>query len=214
LAIGKVLDCGAGEGAVLQHLNDDGRFAELHAVDISDSGIEQIRKRALPLLRSLQKFDGYVLPFDDGAFDLAYATHVIEHVEHPRILLRELARVSKHQVFEVPLDYRLGIDTEVKGQLAIGHINIYTPALFRFLLLSEGFELLDERLTRLAPEVIRYNWRHNERRKVGFRDEARLRLAPLRAWWRRLSRGRRTFDEYEFDALTVLTRAAGKLDIM
>lgn len=214
LSVKKVLDCGAGEGAVLQHLSDDGRIGELYAVDISDSGLKQIRKRKLPNLKEVRKFDGYSLPFEDNAFDVAYATHVIEHVEHPRVLLRELKRVSKHQVVEVPLDYRPGIDNEVKGQLAIGHINIYTPSLFRFFVRSEGFEIVDERLTQLSREVIRYNWYRNEKRDFSLMAEAKLLLAPLRAPWRKFRRGKRAYDEFEHDALTVLTRAAGNLKIM
>ncbi len=209
----KVLDCGAGEGSVLQHLGDDGRFAELYAVEISDSGLERIRSRDIAGLKEVRKFDGYQLPYDDGAFDLAYSTHVIEHVEHPRMLLRELKRVSKHQVFEVPLDYRPNIDDGVRGQLEIGHINIYTPALFRFFVCSEGFEILDEKLTRLPREVIRYNWYKNEGRDFSLGAEAKLLLSPIRAWWTKLSR-RRHFDEYEHDALTVLTREAGVLEIL
>lgn len=210
----KVLDCGAGEGAVLQQLDDDGRFSELYGVEISDSGISQIHKRNLQRLAELHKFDGYTLPFEDQTFDIAYATHVIEHVEHPRLLLRELKRVSRHQVLEVPLDYRLGIDKEVKGQLAIGHINIYTPSLFRFFVRSEGFEIVDERLTSLPREIIRYNWYENEGRDFDLRAEARLLMSPVRRLWRRLRQGRRRFDEFEHDALTLLTRDAGRLEIM
>jgi hypothetical protein len=46
--IGKVLECGAGEGSVLQALADVGVFFELHAVEISDSGIEAINRRRIP----------------------------------------------------------------------------------------------------------------------------------------------------------------------
>jgi hypothetical protein len=35
----RVLDCGAGEGSLLKFLDEAGTFAELHAVEISDSGL-------------------------------------------------------------------------------------------------------------------------------------------------------------------------------
>lgn len=59
----KVLDCGAGEGSVLQALTDIDRFPELHAVEISSSGIAAINQRRMPNLVEVKKFDGYALPF-------------------------------------------------------------------------------------------------------------------------------------------------------
>ena len=38
-------------------------------------------------------FDGRRLPFDDAGFDLVFCKQVLEHVEHPQELLREVARV-------------------------------------------------------------------------------------------------------------------------
>jgi len=40
----KVLECGAGEGSILKFLDASGAFSELHAIEISDSGINQIKK--------------------------------------------------------------------------------------------------------------------------------------------------------------------------
>jgi len=209
----KVLDCGAGEGSVLHWLDQAGCFEELHAVEISQSGIQYIERRRLGSVRTVQKFDGYHIPHENGAFDVAIASHVIEHVEHPRLLLRELARVSKYQIMEVPLDYRVGIDREVQGQLRIGHINIFTPALFRFLVRSEGFEILDERLTKLTRDVLRYNWYQNERRRFDLVAEVKLLYSPLSSWIKKLFKGRKAYEERAFDALTVLTRVAGELKI-
>ena len=79
-------------------------------------------------------------------FNMVYCSHVIEHVEHPRILLREIGRVSEFQVFEIPLDYSCDVNKKVQHFISYGHINIFTPALFKFLLLSEGFEIISEKL--------------------------------------------------------------------
>ena len=38
-------------------------------------------------------FDGRRLPFEDASFPLVYCKQVLEHVEHPRELLSEVARV-------------------------------------------------------------------------------------------------------------------------
>jgi len=86
-AFSKVLECGAGEGSILKFLDEANAFSELHAIEISDTGVDQIRKRNLQGLKNVQKFNGYELPYPDNAFDMVYCSHVIEHVEHPRILL-------------------------------------------------------------------------------------------------------------------------------
>ncbi|MFN3382205.1 MAG: class I SAM-dependent methyltransferase, partial [Runella zeae] len=130
----KLLDVGAGDGAVLKELDKHDFVKELSAVEISNSGIEKINSRQLNSLKEVKLFDGYSIPYDDKTFQLATCSHVIEHVEHPRILLREIARVSTYQFFEIPIDFSLFVDQKIEHFLSYGHINIYTPALFKFLL--------------------------------------------------------------------------------
>jgi ubiquinone/menaquinone biosynthesis C-methylase UbiE len=122
----KVLECGAGEGSILMHLDKANRFDELYAIEISDSGVFQIKKRNLKSLKEVKKFNGYEIPYPDKHFGLAYCSHVIEHVEHPRLLLRELMRVSAYQVFEIPLDYCTNIDRDFQKILSTG-MSISTP---------------------------------------------------------------------------------------
>src|SRR5262245_22053900 len=43
----RVLECGAGEGSILKHLETSEQFGEFHAVEISDSAIAQIQQRQL-----------------------------------------------------------------------------------------------------------------------------------------------------------------------
>src|SRR5437016_5795479 len=59
----RVLECGAGEGAILSFLNGDKFCSELTALEISDSGLHHIRKRQIPALREAAKFDGYNIPY-------------------------------------------------------------------------------------------------------------------------------------------------------
>jgi ubiquinone/menaquinone biosynthesis C-methylase UbiE len=201
----KVLECGAGEGSILHFLDAARCFDELHAIEISDSGIARINDRRLASLESVQKFDGYVIPFPDDAFDMAYCSHVIEHVEHPRLLLRELKRVSRFQVFEVPLDYTVDVDKKVAQFVSFGHINVYTPATFKFLLRSEGFEIVTEHLSQVANDVVRYNMYVNQKRVKNVVREARLLLRPLRNLLLRLRMGRARYREYCYSAYTCLT---------
>lgn len=209
----RVLDCGAGEGSVLKFLDGAGAFAQLSAVEISDSGIARIRARHLPRLKEVRKFDGYAIPYADGAFDLSICCHVLEHVEHPRILLRELRRVSTHQVFEVPLDFAIGVDRQVGHLLSYGHINVFTPSLFRFLLRSEGFQILAERQTQVPDEVLRLSRRMAPAAAPSIATALRAAAAPLLAAVGRLRHGRRHYEEFGYAAYTCLAKGAGELKV-
>ena len=162
----KTLDIGSGDGAVLSWL-DKRKFTDnLSSLEISDSGIAAITARNLASLKEVKKFDGYHIPYDEKSFELATCSHVIEHVEHPRLLLREIARVSDYQYFEVPIDFSFFVDEKIKHYLDYGHINIYTPALFKFLLKSEGFEVIDERFLFTSDELIEFQFKNNFKRKL------------------------------------------------
>ncbi|MCS6821896.1 MAG: class I SAM-dependent methyltransferase [Microscillaceae bacterium] len=140
----KVLEVGAGDGSVLQALASQNFAQQYYALEISESGLAQIQAKNIPHLQEAQLFDGYHIPYPDHFFDLVILTHVLEHVEHERLLLREIKRVSKHQVIEVPRDYRYGVEKKINHFLSYGHINLYTPSLLKFLLLTENFQILRE----------------------------------------------------------------------
>ena len=210
----RVLDCGAGDGSVLKYLEASGAFKELHAIEISDSAISQIEKRRLQSVKEIKQFDGYEIPYPDGHFQMAYCSHVVEHVEHPRALLRELARVSQHQVFEIPLDYSAGVDTQIEHYLSYGHINVYTPSLFRFLLRSEGFVVKNDLLTHVANEVRR----HKDYVKTGLKKtplrELKIALLPFLRAAKKAVYGSKRFDEYAYSAYTCLTERTGRIYVL
>ena len=156
LTISNVIDIGAGDGNVLALLDKKDFCSDLTAVEISDSAIEQIRKKNILRLREIELFDGYKIPFEDKTFDLAICSHVIEHVEFLRKLLREIKRVSKMQILEVPIDFSFQVDKKFEHFNSYGHINIYTPSLFNFLLYTEGFEILKHKNSLYQKEVIKF----------------------------------------------------------
>ena len=124
------------------------------------------------------------------------------------------ARVSAYQAFEVPLDYSTAVDRQAAHLLSYGHINVFTPSLFRFLLKTEGYEILAEHLTQVPAEVRRYSLYRIEKRKPTLRSELAIRSEPLLAALRRLLRGKRRFDEFGYGgAYTCLARASGELKI-
>jgi len=160
----KVLEVGAGDGSILKLLSDQNFAPEYHAVEISDSGVERIKQRDIPGVRSVQIFDGYHLPFKDNSFDLIIISHVLEHVEHERLLLRELKRVAEYCVIEVPRDYKAGVDKRLKHFLAYGHINVYTPTSLRYLLMTEGFDIVSDLTSMIEPEVTKFNTYVNQKK--------------------------------------------------
>ena len=65
------------------------------------------------------------------------------------------------QVFEVPIDFSFHVDKKFKHISSYGHINIYTPALFNFLLYSEGYEILKHKNALYRKEVVRFQYKES-----------------------------------------------------
>jgi SAM-dependent methyltransferase len=140
----RVLDIGAGNGSVTRRLLEAGLAEEIHAVEISESGLAELTQSLGGQLASIRKFDGLRLPYGDDEFDLAILSHVVEHVEHPRRLLHEARRVARHLYVEVPLE-----DVPFKSNLhgdfvmdSTGHINYYHRHTIRRLLQTSGWKVL------------------------------------------------------------------------
>ncbi|MEX8547367.1 MAG: class I SAM-dependent methyltransferase [Mucilaginibacter sp.] len=209
LQFAKVLEVGAGDGSILYYLDQWDFAPELYATEISESGVEHIKSRNLKSVKEVQVFDGYHIPFDDETFDLVILAHVLEHVEYERTLLRELKRISKYQVIEVPRDYRFGVDKRINHFLAYGHLNVYTPSSLRYLLRSEGFEVLADKTSMIVPEVTRFNNFTNQKKHQSFfanfkiTAEYRLKKALNRLM------GKKTQEKFA-NAYTVLCRATDK----
>jgi ubiquinone/menaquinone biosynthesis C-methylase UbiE len=150
-----ILDVGAGEGSVLQCLADRGFGRQYSALDISASGVERIRERHIPGLVECRQFDGYNIPYPDASFDLAILSHVVEHVEHPRLLLHEAARVGKLVFVEVPLEHNRRLPRDYVWD-AVGHINFYTAQTIRLLVQSCGYEVIAQIETHSARQLYKY----------------------------------------------------------
>jgi ubiquinone/menaquinone biosynthesis C-methylase UbiE len=210
----KVIEVGAGDGSILMHLAQRNFAAEFHAIEISQSGIEQIARRNIPGVKSVQLFDGYKIPAPDNSFDLAILSHVLEHVEFPRLILRELKRISQYQVIEIPLDYAPDVDRKVAHFMSYGHIDVYTPTMLRFLLRTEGFELIADRPSRMSREVGEYSYYVNAKNPRTWRSWFRFWKAENlgRILWNFAGHTKR---ELMSNAYTVLcTKSESKLEIL
>jgi SAM-dependent methyltransferase len=151
----KVLEIGAGEGALLQELSNHNFGNELSALEISESGAESISKRNIKNLKEVKLYDGYVVPFVDDEFDVVILSHVVEHLEHPRILISEAARVSKHLFIEVPLEDVLTAPKDFKITRT-GHINFYSYKGIRKLAQSVDLDCLNQEISNPSFAVHKY----------------------------------------------------------
>lgn len=139
-----VIDVGSGEGSVLEVLAKNHFGSEYTAIDISESGIQEIKRKGLNNLSDARVFDGMEIPYGDKTFDLAILSHVVEHLEFPRQLLYEAKRVARFTFIEVPLEdnFRLRKDFVFSRT---GHINFYSPKTIRRLVQTCGFEILKQK---------------------------------------------------------------------
>lgn len=83
-----VLDFGSGTGQLLPLLEATFPSAEIHATDII-ARVESIPRSVIWHRGDLNDR----LPLGDASFDLVCAIEVIEHLENPRHVMREIARV-------------------------------------------------------------------------------------------------------------------------
>jgi ubiquinone/menaquinone biosynthesis C-methylase UbiE len=148
--VGKLLDVGAGEGSLLQRLGQSGFADALYGVEISQSGINAIRSKDIPDLVEVLQFDGYKIPYADQFFDVAIASHVLEHVEHERLFLAELKRVAKDVLIEIPLEHNFRVQRAIQGGRKYGHINFYTADTFVNLLDTSGLKCKNYQVVTLS----------------------------------------------------------------
>jgi ubiquinone/menaquinone biosynthesis C-methylase UbiE len=205
----KVLEVGAGDGSILHFLNEWKFGTELYALEIADTGVAFIKNRKIENLKEATTFDGYKIPYADDSFDLVILAHVLEHVEHERILIRELKRVAKHIVVEVPLDYRFGVDKRMKHFLNYGHINMYTPTSLRFLLQSEGLEILADKTSLTPTETIKFNEFINRKQKKTFSRIAKIELEYRLKHFFGTFLGKKKQEQFA-NAYTVLTKRSSQ----
>jgi ubiquinone/menaquinone biosynthesis C-methylase UbiE len=85
---GKLLDCGCGEGHMLS-MFEGSKFG----VDISD--VELARASQRNPTATLVKASLTSMPFEDGSFDTAICSEVLEHIEDYRAAASEIVRVTK-----------------------------------------------------------------------------------------------------------------------
>jgi SAM-dependent methyltransferase len=150
----RALDVGAGSGEFTAALAQAGTAAL--GVEVAEAALERARGSHPDLDFRLVPFDG-PLPFEDGSFELVWASEVIEHVTDTARWLSEVRRVL------VPSG-RLLVTTPSHGRLRVAlggverfseplgdHLHLYTRRSLRTLLDEFGFEQIDVRAVEGPP---------------------------------------------------------------
>jgi ubiquinone/menaquinone biosynthesis C-methylase UbiE len=136
-----ILEVGCGDGAVLSALHHGvAPEARLVGAETSRTAADLARRHAE--IAEVHTFEpGRRLPCDDGAFGLVIATHVLEHVDDPLGVLRELARMSAGLVcVEVPLEANVAArrGQAMARSVAAGHVQRFSRAEMRRLIAAAG----------------------------------------------------------------------------
>ena len=91
----KVIDIGCGDGA-LSYLIKTKKGGQISGIDPSPEAIKIVKNKFSKLNIKNYSFktgSGYKLPFKSNSFDYAVLADVIEHVNQPKKILKEVKRV-------------------------------------------------------------------------------------------------------------------------
>jgi 2-polyprenyl-3-methyl-5-hydroxy-6-metoxy-1,4-benzoquinol methylase len=87
---GKILDAGAGFGFLLSAINSNwGKYA----IELSNFCVDHIKNNYPEVIVKSEKLED--ASFEDASFDVIYCHHVIEHVEDPHSVMKNLSRMLK-----------------------------------------------------------------------------------------------------------------------
>lgn len=137
----RVVEIGCGNGAIAARLAELDFFDTYCGFDISESGISHAMSRGIPGAKFA--VCGASIPLEDDSADVVIMSHVIEHLEHPRELLKEARRIAKVLIAEVPLEENRGLATDYDWN-PVGHINKYSKKTIRQLIQTCQYDVLGQ----------------------------------------------------------------------
>ncbi|MBV9945042.1 MAG: class I SAM-dependent methyltransferase [Solirubrobacterales bacterium] len=159
----RVLDLGCGAGEFTAALA--ARGARVVGVDVAEAALQRARVRHPGVCFQLVPFDG-PLPFGVGAFDLVWASEVIEHVADTARWLSEVRRVlapGARLLATTPSHGRLRVllgGVERYSEPLGDHLHLYTARSLGALLEEFGFSSVSVRAVDGPPLLKRSLFAH------------------------------------------------------
>lgn len=150
----RVLEIGCGDGAIAARLAELDFFASYRGYDLSDSGIERANSRGIADAEFAVCEGSIPVPSDSA--DVVIMSHVIEHLEHPRELIKEAHRVAPLLIVEVPLELNRGLSADYNWD-PVGHINKYDRKTIRQLIQTCQFDVLNQFTTNPSRAVAEFH---------------------------------------------------------
>lgn len=95
----RVLDLGCGDGRLMQRLKDELQ-CRVQGVDVEYANIVAVIDRGLPAISA--DLDRGLAEFPTDSFDYVVLSQTLQQVRHPKQLLLEMLRVSRHALVVVP----------------------------------------------------------------------------------------------------------------
>lgn len=123
---GRLIDVGCGSGDFLKIINENNIDCEIHGFDFSSSAIQRCKKN-IPKGHFLNG-NIYEMAYLDKMFNVIFCIEVLEHLEKPAEVLKEMLRICKRDgiiIITIPN----GIYDDY-----IGHLNFWTESEFKELI--------------------------------------------------------------------------------
>lgn len=153
---GRILDVGCGVGNMLMQLKNDTRYTT-SGVEISKDAAERAQQNGLNVLNG-NLFDAN---FEDESFDAVFLLYVLEHVDNPLEVLKEIKRILKKNglLFLAVPNYRylrIAFDN-IAAKLIIHksatlhpeeHLQNFTPVTLKKMLNKAGFQIRKQNCAR------------------------------------------------------------------
>jgi hypothetical protein len=172
-----VAEVGCGAGGILSELLSAFPAATFTGYEVSPQAFELCRMNE----RQGLSFKLSDISSESTCFDCLLCIDVFEHVEDCFGLVRSIKPKAQYKVFHIPLDIsalsvarRLMLD----GHKSVGHIHYYTRLSALAFLRDCGYEILDERYTKLFDYHAAKSWKARVMQSL---QRAAHRISPHRA---------------------------------
>ena len=141
---GRIIDVGCGSGDFLKIINENNIDCEIHGFDFSSSALQRCKKN-IPKGHFVNG-NIYEVAYLDKMFNVIFCIEVLEHLEKPAEVLKEILRICKRDGIII-----IAIPNGIYDDY-IGHLNFWTLSEFKELITGAdlvNFHYLEDNKTML-----------------------------------------------------------------